>query len=438
MILLLANVQAAAFYTANPGARAMGRGGAYIVGNHDISAQYYNPAALRNIQGGHAKFDLGLVGQTVSFTRDGYDPVENSGAMYKIPSLGVAWGGERATVAFGLYSPYAPAFLYPEDGPQRYSMIDSTLIQTSVGPSASFDVLPWLTLGGGIAWMTNTVGREVVLTTSGGDEPAGDIALDLLVTDWFGVGGQVAASVHPTDLWEVAVSVQLPSRFDGKGSLEADFSDNGFYSSGVILDPIAGDDEVTLDIKMPLILRGGVVLRPNEKLELELSGDYGHWSGFDEIVVTDVDIVVDVDNTNPLFPEDPAITDDVTLPSTYQDSWSVRLGGEYGVHERLDVRAGLIYESSAVPLEIMAVDLVDGDKFGGGVGVTPHLGPVSVDVGVFAMKLADQTITNSQVHQVKIEVLDGKVTEGDVVGNGSYESLIYTAAVGLEYRFGQR
>ena len=228
-----------------------------------------------------------------------------------------------------------------------------------------------------------------------------------------------------------------PVRFDGTGYLEADFSKNGFYESGVIVEPIARDDDVRLAIKMPWVVRGGLAFRPNENLELELSGTWENWSNFEEIVLTDIDMTVDVDNTNPLFPEDPSITDDVTLPSTYQDSYSVRLGGEYRVNDRLDVRAGAMYESSAVPPEIMAVDLVDGPKYGGGVGVTPHLGPVDVDLAFFALKVQDQQISDSQVHQIQVDVLSAEVEEGDVVGNGTFESLIWMPSVGLAYHFGR-
>jgi len=436
-MLLIGLVQAAAFYTPTEGVRAMGRGGAYIVGNHDLSAQRYNPAALRNIEGGLVRADLALVSQSVTFTRDGHDPVNNLGKPFPIPSLGLAYGMERATVAFGLWTPYAPAFEYAADGPQRFSMIDSTLIQTSVGPSASFDVTPWLTVGGSLAWMTNTVGRKVVLTTSGGEDTAGDIDFDMLVSDRFGIGWTGAVAVRPVESLEFAVSAQGPVRFDGTGYLEADFSKNGFYESGVIVEPIARDDDVKLAIKMPWVVRGGVAFRPNEDLELELSGSWENWSNFEEIVLTDIDMTVDVDNTNPLFPEDPSITDDVTLPSAYQDSYSVRLGGEYRVNDRLDVRAGAMYESSGVPSEIMAVDLVDGPKYGGGVGVTPHLGPVDVDFAFFALKVQDQQITNSQVHQIQVDVLSAEVKQGDVVGNGTFESLIWMPSVGLAYRFGR-
>lgn len=438
MLLLLNLVHAAAFYTPTEGVRAMGRGGAYIAGNHDLSAQRYNPAALRNIEGGLVRADLALVSQSVTFTRDGYDPVENLGKPFPIPSLGLAYGMERATVAFGLWTPYAPAFEYAADGAQRFSMIDSVLFQTSVGPSASFDVTPWLTLGGSVAWMTNTVGRKVVLTTAGGDDPAGDIDFDMLVSDMFGIGGTLAVAVRPIEPLEIALSAQLPVKFNGTGYLEADFSKNGFYSSGVIVDPIARDDEVSLAIKMPLVLRGGAVYRPNERLEVELAGTWENWSNFEEIVLTDIQMTVDVDNTNPLFPEDPSITDDVTLPSAYQDSFSVRLGGEYRLNDRVDVRAGGMYESSGVPDNIMAVDLVDGPKFGGGVGATPHFGPVDVDVAFFALKVQDQTITNSDVSQIKVDVLSAEVSSGDTVGNGTFESLIWMPSIGLAYHFGQK
>jgi long-subunit fatty acid transport protein len=50
--LTLADADASAYYFADVGVRAFGRGGAFIAGADDINAQYYNPAALSRIKGG--------------------------------------------------------------------------------------------------------------------------------------------------------------------------------------------------------------------------------------------------------------------------------------------------------------------------------------------------------------------------------------------------
>ena len=291
MMLLLSVANASAFYTPTEGVRAMGRGGAYIVRSHDLSAQHYNPAALRNIHGGLAQVDLALVSQSVTFERQGFDPVVNQGKPYTIPSMGVAYGFEHATVAFGFWTPYAPAFQYAEDGPQRFSMIDSTLIQTSVGPSLSVDVLPWLTLGGSVAWNTLTVGRQVVLSTMAeSDENYAtdkDIPVDMLVQDLFAIGTTLAVSARPNDRFEVALSAQLPVNYGTTGYLHADFSDHFLFETGLITEAAAGDEDIRVDVGMPLLLRGGMAWTPSDRLEVELSGDYERWSEFDEIVLTD-------------------------------------------------------------------------------------------------------------------------------------------------------
>ena len=53
------------------------------------------------------------------------------------------------------------------------------------------------------------------------------------------------------------------------------------------------------------------------------------------------------------------------------------------------------------------------------------------------LKVQDQQISDSQVHQIQVDVLSAEVQEGDVVGNGTFESLIWMPSVGLAYHFGR-
>ena len=70
--LVLANAQASTYYLSDVGIRAFGRGGAYIAGADDISAQWYNPAALTRINGGHAQFYAAGIKQFINFDRTDY------------------------------------------------------------------------------------------------------------------------------------------------------------------------------------------------------------------------------------------------------------------------------------------------------------------------------------------------------------------------------
>ena len=64
--------EASTYYMSDVGIRAMGRGGAFVAGADDISAQWYNPSALTRIHGSHFQIDLMGVKQEMYFDRQDY------------------------------------------------------------------------------------------------------------------------------------------------------------------------------------------------------------------------------------------------------------------------------------------------------------------------------------------------------------------------------
>ena len=87
----------AGFYALDEGIRAIGRAGAFTAGADDLTAQYYNAAALKNQTGTAFMFDLAAVQQAVTFDhRDitdideadyNYDPVKNQALPMPVPTI---------------------------------------------------------------------------------------------------------------------------------------------------------------------------------------------------------------------------------------------------------------------------------------------------------------------------------------------------------------
>lgn len=444
--------QASGYYTSDVGVRAFSRGGAYVAGADDLLALWYNPAALTRVDGGQVTVNVAGVGQDVTFDRQDYpgegvdgadlitEPVENQAPYFVIPHLGIAWdfGLPDTTVALGFYPPYAPDFAYPSDGAQRYSLVDTVVIQTFTGISAAHELADWVSLGAGVSWNYLYTEQQLAVslwTQTDSEHPDYDVAFSMDAKDSFAVGWNAGFLVEPpSEQWAVGGMVQAPTRFSATGTLSADFEDNVYYYDfGFIEQPRSSDDAITLDISMPLILKGGALVRPLEDLEIEAAVVWEGWGAIQEIVVSDVDMVVEMNND--LF-EDVEITDDVVLPAGYQSTLSVRLGGHYGLGERFTLRAGGMYEGAAVPDRTLSVSLVDGDKFGYGLGGTWSAGPrLDVDAGLFQSFLPQRTITGSDVRQIVVDPLTGEIIEGRVVGDGVLTSHTTLFGVGLNYYF---
>jgi len=453
-LALAPNAHASGYYTSDVGVRAFSRGGAYVAGCDDLLALWYNPAALTRIEGGALTLNVAAVNQAVSFDRadypgegpDGEDlinaPIANSAPFFVIPHLGVAhsFGLPNTVFAIGFYPPYAPDFGYPAAGPQRYSLVDSAVVQSFSGLSVAHEIAGWVSVGAGASWNVLYTSQERAIslwTQTETERQDYDVGFTATVRDDFAIAWNAGVVVEPpSGRWAVAAATQGPTKFDAVGALEADFSENVYYTEhGLIAEPVAADETIRTDITMPWILRLGALVRPTDALEVELAGVYEGWSSIPELVLTDVDMTVAM---NEGFLEDVEITDDVIIPTGFNDTWSVRLGGEGRLGDRWRLRAGLFWEQGSLPKRLRGVGLVGAPMLGYGAGFTLRVARrLDVDAGLFQSFMARQEIANSELAQIVIDPLSGEIQEGRVVGDGVIESRVDVFGLGLHWRFGE-
>ncbi|MEC7948907.1 MAG: outer membrane protein transport protein, partial [Myxococcota bacterium] len=369
-LLLAPTAHAAGYYTSDVGVRAYSRGGAYVAGANDMLALWYNPAALTRLNDGVLTVNAAGVGQSVRFDRADvpgndlgqFGPIENAAPAYVIPHFGAAsgFGLENTTFAIGFYPPYAPDFAYPADGPQRYTLIDTLVIQTFSGLSVAHEFADWVSVGAGVSWNLLIVEQELAVNMVGStvaedpdflEDPDFDVRFGMDGRDPFAIGWNIGVLVEPpSQRWAIGAMVQAPTQFTATGELKADFRDH-IWSGSIIQDETAADKAVDFDVRMPLILKGGVLVRPVDGWEVELATVYEGWSSIEQIVLTQVDLQVETSAGTA------AITDDIVLPAGYQDTVSIRLGTEWDALDKLTLRAGGMWESTALPTENQGVGL---------------------------------------------------------------------------------
>ncbi len=454
--LLGAPAHAAGYYFSDLGPRAMGKGTAVIAGVDDLTAQYYNPAALMRL-GPQVQVQLAGVDQYVKFDREDVDgvefaPVENQAPPYAIPTFGVSHvlGKDRLHVMVGFYAPYAPDLSYPADGAQRYTLIDTQLIQTAFGPSAAFAVTDWLTVGAGLTWNLLYIEQELAVTVDLNPDPQAstddsdfDVAYGVQALDKSEFSGNLGVLVEPAGgSWAVGLSAQPPIEFQGTGPMTADFGGHFLVSAGIVVPTtedgkgaVYSDPETTLTVKMPWIVRGGALVRPAPGLEVEAAVVWQGWDIIDTVVVDDVNIVLQTELGGVASGSE--IEGPIELPANYVNAWSYRLGAAYDASDSLTIRLGGLYETSAVPGKTQSVSLVDGVKTGLGLGLTWSRGNLDFDIGVLETFLKPLEVSDSEVKAIRVEALSGDVSENSkVVGNGLYESRMDMAALALTWRFG--
>jgi long-subunit fatty acid transport protein len=137
------------------------------------------------------------------------------------------------------------------------------------------------------------------------------------------------------------------------------------------------------------------------------------------------------------------VNDDVVFQTGFVDAYSVRLGGEWDAATPLRLRAGLAYETSAVPDDYVSVFMVDGPKVAGALGLTAHIGKrVSLSASFLEQLIFPRAIESSTFTQQAIFVdFDNQfattVTRGKVVGNGELSSTVTVGGLGLSVDIGR-
>jgi long-chain fatty acid transport protein len=411
------------------GARSIALGGAMTAAVDDSSANFYNPAALT--RSGFLQLDLGYIHTDTQLRLNDQDVGVDEGSGTQ---LGVVVPGEIGSVrlAFGLglflhndrisrvraLPQHQPRFVYYDNRPQRI------FINTNI----AIRPLPWLHIGGGVTFMTETRGtlslQGLVFLPPNTDASPLATTIDVrFETIRYPSAGIL---ITPSDRWsvgltwreEVKVELDLGARVEGgvvvgTAQLPGEFEINSFNTN----------------LFTPRQIWLGGTFRPIANLLLTADVGWLDWSRFPAPVsAVTTELAIESFPTDGLVPP----PTEVVNPG-FDDIFSVRTGIEgsiqLGRKVRLDLRAGYAYEPTPAPEQPGATSYVDSDKhtIGYGIGLTisdwsPSVAaPVSID-------LAGQTVLLS-------ERAYNKADPADLVGDFTSDGELFTFAGTVRWRF---
>lgn len=462
LLLLSGSAWAGGYMLLDSGVRAQGRAGAFVAGANDISAQWYNPAALTQVPRSTVAFEGWLTQQTAWFEREdipGVNPfsetVTEAAPVFE-PSGGyvTGLGGlhpalDDVSLAVGLMVPTGSDYLWPADGPQRYALVSAQIRQIYAGPSVAWAIAPWLSVGGSVQYTFLKVDQSLVATlceeggeSCGSDSPIDDVRLDVSALDPGKVTWNAGVLIQPVEVLKIGLSVQPGVDFVAAGSTTSTLDPNNGLFDGVLTGDTFSDEDVNVHVSLPWTARAGVEVTPIERLRIELAGTWTGWSATENLRVADVDLELTTTESGPMQGQSIVVTDDVSLPTGFVDSFSVRLGSEFDAHERLTVRAGVYAETGATPDDFANAGVPDADKLGGSLGASVRIGDhLTLDASGLFTGFADRTITDSTFAQTALYIdynngFATRVGSGREAGNGTYGGTAWVAGLGASWAFG--
>lgn len=455
------DAQAAGLYVSDRGVRPLGRGGAFVAGADDLGAIWYNPAGLVDAPSS-VLLDGSYLHYTDSFTRQGLAPsstgtafvtneptVKGTTPFLPIPTLAgsLRFGAQKQfAAALGIYAPDAALLSYPATigagvpAPQRYSLISlNGSLLAVIGGWFAYKPVESIRLGVGVQMLTGYFKTTLDLGACPPDnlvcapeDPNYAALTSLSAGPIFAPSANAGVTWVPAPVVRVGVSGQAPFVIDAPTTV------NVRLPTAVEFDNASQHGtSAHLHLELPPVLRAGVEIRPLEgdDLRLELAYVREFWSVEKSLDITPDDIQL-YNITG--FPS-PFNINAISIPRDMKDSNSFHLGAEYRLpiaQQRLVIRAGVSYETSAMPPAYVSPLTIDNSKvatsIGGSIIVSEHL---RLDGVVSHTFQGDVTVAAADARVPISNPVNGNPVPQDYVNGGTYHADLWVIGGGLEYRF---
>ncbi len=463
-VLASSSASASGLYLTDRGVRPLGRGGAFVAGADDLGAIWYNPAGLSDA-GTSLLLDASLVNFKSAFTRRSnvttaggavqtltFPTVEGDTPALPIPTLAgsMSFGQKNEfTVALGVHAPYSVLARYPTtvDGRPAASRFSLVSLEGSAlampGIYVAYKPSQHVRFGAGFQTLVGTFASSVVFSASPADrlisspeDPQYDATNQLKAGPIVAPSGNLGLIVAPIDAVRLGVSGQLPFWIDAPAEVNVRLPDAPTFDRAK-----QEGNRANVRFKLPPIFRAGFELRHNLSSDAQVRGEFAYvrefWSIHDSIDVRPQDIrLLNVTG----FPNDVRVTD-ISLPRNFKDSNSFRLGGELSMRNvvknfGVDVRAGIAYDTSAIPPEWLTVLTYDANKVTTTFGLSAVIGEhLRLDTMGAIVMMDSVTVDPAEARVTKVNPVRGNPTQPEAINGGDYSAKAFVLGLGANYKF---
>jgi long-subunit fatty acid transport protein len=268
--------------------------------------------------------------------------------------------------------------------------------------------------------------------TFGTEDVNKDIVVSVNARQAYLGNGNIGFWSNPIWGLELGGSYQLPRPVEGHGPVTVDYRAPGLGG----FDVVGAPGQATVRFVMPAIARLGMLYRWRPWFDVEADLVIEQWSSWKSTSIEVDGIAMGIPGIEPVTFEP------VIQPRDYQDSYSVRLGGDVDPLAawwpgHLTLRAGYQFETSAIPEHTLDMSLFDAPK---------HIVGCGVEFGYLGLQLVlayqhsffnDVTVDDSWIAAIApLGDIFGYETR-TAVSNGTYRASFDLLAIGLRFNIDQ-
>jgi long-chain fatty acid transport protein len=358
------------------GARAMAQGGAFAARASDASAIYFNPAGLGFQSQGEIYLGTTFIMPKVSFygpITDANDPaIKNETKMVSqtftpINLYATYPVTENLHVGIGVINPYGLGTEWPSDWVGKYITTKVDLQSFYYTPTAAYKVNDQLSVGAGLSIVSGSVKLQQAKNVINTDTR---VAIDMTTKMAYGFNAGIQYKISP----EVSAGVSYRS------SVKLDASGSATFNPQFAIVNVVNDD-VTASLELPATAFVGLAYKASPNLEVEADYQYIGWSSYKQLEIN--------------FKNDP--TKNVVSPKNYENTYMIRVGGEYTM-DALKIRAGYLYDHSPVTAAYVEPLLPDANRNGMNIGFGYQFTKeISADVSYMFLKFDQRKAENTNI-----------------------------------------
>lgn len=399
------------FSNDNHGTRAIGQANAFTARASDPSAIWYNPAGITQLKGTHIYLGGSGLMCNYEYHSQDYQATYNSDNRFVMsPHIYLShqlsknlWAG----LGFSTPTNYLQDW---GDDPVKHAVraCDNFEVHSSViSPCLSFKINEKISIGLGIHYQMSNIGHvkwDRIEIENLAQQQLGITVTDYYLRSVYKLSGNGLAffggiQARISEVLLLGFAFQGGWDNESTGTLDFKHTDTEYTDLDPLVRAAFPDADVVLNGRTMIHqFTFGLAVIFSSKFECEVNYNHKFWSLLERWKYS---------LSKPHIQEDLSYTDEFEASWNWEDSGSLRLGGEYHVNPSVDVRAGLSFNSSPVPEERLMATVPDSKHWDIHLGLGYKINKLEIDIGYVHKFHAERT--NQEWYGMILEKTQGSL-----------------------------